>query len=97
MSPSIAVLSGGVGAARFLRGLIAAVDEPDAITAVVNVGDDCVLHGLSISPDLDTIVYTLAGAIDPERGWGLVDESWRAMAALERYAGERVHDRVEIG
>jgi LPPG:FO 2-phospho-L-lactate transferase len=84
----IAVLSGGVGAARFLAGLIDAVDDPTSVTAIVNVGDDCTMHGLSISPDLDTITYTLAGAIDGERGWGLVDESWRAMAALERY--ERV-------
>ena len=75
--------------ARFLRGLIAAVDEPDAITAVVNVGDDCVLHGLSISPDLDTITYTLADAIDPGRGWGLAAETWNAMAALDRYAAVR--------
>jgi LPPG:FO 2-phospho-L-lactate transferase len=84
----IAVLSGGVGAARFLAGLIDAVDDPALVTAIVNVGDDCTMHGLSISPDLDTITYTLAGAIDRERGWGLVDESWRAMGALERY--ERV-------
>ena len=87
-SDRIAVISGGVGAARFLRGLIDAVD-PSRITAVVNTGDDTVLHGLSISPDLDTITYTLAGAIDPERGWGLVDETWRAMAALDRYAAVR--------
>ena len=89
MSMTIAVLSGGVGAARFLRGLIDAVDDPATITAVVNVGDDCELHGLSISPDLDTITYTLGGAIDPDRGWGLVDETWRAMAALERYEAVR--------
>lgn len=82
---SITVVSGGVGAARFLRGLIDAVDDPGSITAVVNTADDCSLHGLSISPDLDTIVYTLAGAIDPERGWGLVDETWRTMESLERY------------
>ncbi|TFH16103.1 MAG: 2-phospho-L-lactate transferase, partial [Acidimicrobiales bacterium] len=91
----IAVVSGGVGAARFLAGLIDAIDELDevdsaaAITAVVNTGDDCTLHGLSISPDLDTVTYTLAGAIDPERGWGLVDESWRAMQSLERYESVR--------
>lgn len=85
---TIAVISGGVGAARFLRGLIDAV-ETDRITAIVNTGDDTVLHGLSISPDLDTITYTLAGAIDPERGWGLVDETWRAMAALDRYVAVR--------
>jgi len=88
MTTRVAVLSGGVGAARFLVGLVDAVDDPGRVTAVVNVGDDCTMHGLAISPDLDTITYTLAGAIDPGRGWGLVDESWRAMAALERY--ERV-------
>lgn len=86
--PAVAVVSGGVGAARFLRGLIDASEHPESIVAVVNTGDDCSLHGLAISPDLDTITYTLAGAIDPERGWGLVDETWRAMAALERF--ERV-------
>ncbi len=87
MSGSIAVLCGGVGAARFLLGLIDAV-EAETVTAIVNTGDDTVLHGLAISPDLDTITYTLAGATDRERGWGLVDETWRAMGALERY--ERV-------
>jgi LPPG:FO 2-phospho-L-lactate transferase len=86
---SVAVVSGGVGAARFLLGLVDAVDDPGAVTAVVNTGDDCILHGLSISPDLDTIVYTLAGAIDPTRGWGLVDETWRAMESLERYESVR--------
>jgi Uncharacterized conserved protein len=65
----IAVLAGGVGAARFLRGLMREV-EPQHITSIVNTGDDTVLHGLHISPDLDTVTYTLAGAIDPERGWG---------------------------
>ena len=91
----IAVVSGGVGAARFLSGLIDAIDDLDdvgsaaAITAVVNTGDDCTLHGLSISPDLDTVTYTLAGAIDPERGWGLIGESWRAMESLERYESVR--------
>jgi LPPG:FO 2-phospho-L-lactate transferase len=85
---SISVLCGGVGAARFLRGLIDVVDAA-SVTAIVNTGDDTELHGLSISPDIDTIVYTLAGAIDRERGWGLVDESWRAMEALERYESVR--------
>lgn len=84
----IVVVSGGVGAARFIRALMSAVD-PARITAVVNTGDDTVLHGLAISPDLDTIVYTLAEAIDPERGWGLVDETWRAMEALDRYVEVR--------
>jgi LPPG:FO 2-phospho-L-lactate transferase len=82
----VAVLAGGVGAARLLTGMARAV-PPAEVTAVVNVGDDTVLHGLSISPDLDTVVYTVAGAIDPDRGWGLRDESWQAMATLERYGG----------
>jgi LPPG:FO 2-phospho-L-lactate transferase len=86
---SIAVVCGGVGAARFLRGLIDAVDDVSSITAIVNTGDDCSLHGLAISPDLDTIVYTVAGAIDPERGWGLADETWRAMESLERFEAVR--------
>jgi LPPG:FO 2-phospho-L-lactate transferase len=85
---TVAVLCGGVGAARFLRGLVQVVDAT-TVAAIVNTGDDTVIHGLSISPDLDTIVYTLAGAIDPERGWGLVDETWRVMGALDRYAGVR--------
>lgn len=85
---SVAVLAGGVGAARFLRGLIRAVPSSD-VTAVVNTGDDTVLHGLSISPDLDTITYTLADAIDRERGWGLESETWRAMEALGRYVDVR--------
>lgn len=84
----IAVLAGGVGAARFLRGLTQVVSDHD-ITAIVNTGDDTVLHGLYISPDLDTVTYTLAEAIDPDRGWGLRDESWNAMSALARYATSR--------
>lgn len=84
----IAVLAGGVGAARFLRGLVAAVD-PSTVTALVNTGDDTTMHGLHISPDIDTVTYTLAGAIDPERGWGLCDESWTAMESLARYAAIR--------
>jgi LPPG:FO 2-phospho-L-lactate transferase len=90
----ITVLCGGVGAARFLRALRHATHggvpvDPATVVGVVNTGDDTVLHGLSISPDLDTITYTLAGAIDPARGWGLVDETWVAMGALERYAAVR--------
>ncbi len=84
--PSIAVLCGGVGAARFLNGLVQVV-EPSAITAVVNVADDVILHGLRISPDIDTIVYTLAGAHSVDRGWGLEGESWQAMEMLGRYGG----------
>ena len=82
----ITTIAGGVGAARMLRALSSVVD-PSELVAVVNVGDDLELHGLHISPDIDTIVYTLADAIDPERGWGLVDETWQAMTTLGRYGG----------
>lgn len=84
----ISVLAGGVGAARFLRGLQRVVD-PASITAIVNTGDDTVMHGLSVSPDVDTVTYTLADAIDPERGWGLRAETWRAMESLDRFAAVR--------
>ncbi len=84
----IAVLCGGVGAARFLAAL-AHVVAPDDTVGVVNTGDDTVLHGLAISPDLDTVMNTLADAIDRDRGWGLAGESWRAMDALQRYATVR--------
>jgi LPPG:FO 2-phospho-L-lactate transferase len=83
---AVAVLAGGVGAARLLRGLVEVV-PPAEVTAIVNTGDDMVLHGLAISPDIDTVTYTVADAIDPERGWGLRDESWHAMEALSRYGG----------
>ncbi len=84
----VAVLSGGVGAARFLGGLLAVMPASD-VTAIVNTGDDTELHGLSISPDLDTITYTIAGATDSERGWGLSGETWHAMEALGRYVEVR--------
>jgi len=87
----IAVLAGGVGAARFLRGLLLVVPAAD-VTAVINTGDDTVIHGLSISPDIDTVTYTLAGAIDPARGWGLADETWTAMEALARFVPVRPAD-----
>lgn len=86
-NPSVAVLCGGVGAARFLNGLVEVV-PPSNITAVVNVADDVTLHGLRISPDIDTIVYTLAGAHSVERGWGLDGETWQAMDMLGRYGGQ---------
>ena len=82
----ITVIAGGVGAARMLRALLQVVDASE-VTAIVNVGDDLVLHGLHISPDLDTVTYTLAEAINPETGWGLVDESWQARTMLEQYGG----------
>lgn len=82
----LVALAGGVGAARFLRGLVRVL-APTQITAVVNVGDDTELHGLHISPDLDTVLYTLAGAINAETGWGLTGESWTVMEALEKLGG----------
>ena len=85
---TVSVVCGGVGAARFLRAL-AGVHPAERTIGVVNTGDDTVMHGLSISPDIDTITYTLAGAIDPERGWGLRDETWRAMEALGRFVPVR--------
>ncbi len=83
-APPSARCAGGVGAAKLLRGVIRVVD-PTSVTAVVNTGDDITLHGLHVSPDLDTIVYTLAEAVNPETGWGLVGETWQAMTALDRY------------
>jgi LPPG:FO 2-phospho-L-lactate transferase len=80
----ITALAGGVGAARFLAGLVRVV-PPESITAIVNTGDDLELHGLWISPDLDTVTYTLADAINPATGWGLVGETWEAMGALARF------------
>lgn len=82
----ITVIAGGVGAARMLRALLQVVNASE-VTAIVNVGDDLELHGLRISPDLDTVTYTLADAINPETGWGLVDESWQARSMLEQYGG----------
>ncbi len=83
----IVTLCGGVGAARFLAGLVQ-VTDPSEITAIVNTGDDLVLHGLSISPDLDTVSYTLAGLNNTETGWGVTGETWRAMERLGALGGE---------
>ncbi len=90
MAPHITVLAGGVGAARFLRGLVA-VDEvdPTAVTAVVNVGDDIDRHGLHVCPDLDSITYWLAGVIHPEQQWGRADESFTVAEELERFGEGR--------
>ncbi|MDP9072924.1 MAG: 2-phospho-L-lactate transferase [Actinomycetota bacterium] len=80
----LVAFAGGVGAARMLGGLVDVMD-PSEIVAIVNTGDDIVLHGLHISPDLDTVTYTLAGAINPETGWGLAGETWNAMQALAEF------------
>ncbi|HSK24242.1 MAG TPA: 2-phospho-L-lactate transferase [Egicoccus sp.] len=79
-----AVLAGGVGAARFLRGLTAAVD-PSQVVAIVNVGDDLTLHGLRICPDLDSVTYWLAGVVHPVQQWGRADETHTVAAELRRF------------
>jgi len=81
----IVALAGGIGAARFLRGLVRAVD-PTALTVVGNTGDDLRLHGLHVSPDLDTITYTLGGGVHPDQGWGRAGETLAVATELrDRY------------
>ena len=80
---TIAALAGGVGAARFLRGLIRAMPAEEVVV-VGNTGDDEVFHGLHVSPDLDTVTYTLAGAVSTA-GWGLADDTFRTLEAYARY------------
>jgi LPPG:FO 2-phospho-L-lactate transferase len=95
---NVAVLSGGVGGARFLRGLLGVVD-PGNVSIVGNVADDLEVLGLRISPDLDSVLYTLTGLADEERGWGRADESWRALDTVAQLGGEswfRLGDR-DIG
>ncbi len=77
------VLAGGVGAARFLRGLVQVV-EPDDLLVVVNTGDDLRWHGLYVAPDLDTVMYWLAGLADEERGWGIRGDTFTAQGAFAR-------------
>ncbi len=81
---TVTALAGGVGAARFLRGL-ARVINPANLCVIVNTGDDEEFFGLSVSPDIDTITYTLADAVDHSKGWGLPDESFRCLESLKRY------------
>jgi LPPG:FO 2-phospho-L-lactate transferase len=93
----ITVLSGGVGGARFVRGLLHGIDAgtipgvaPDAqVTVVANTADDWWLHGLKVCPDLDTLMYTLGDGIDLERGWGRRDETWHAKEELAAYGVDR--------
>jgi LPPG:FO 2-phospho-L-lactate transferase len=91
----LVALAGGVGAARFLRGLVRVV-PPAEVTVIVNTADDDIFHGLRVSPDLDTVTYTLAGAEHPEQGWGLAGETFGVMDALDRYGQDtwfRLGDR----
>jgi len=84
----IAALAGGIGASKLLLGFNRVMD-PCELTVVVNTGDDIVLHGLSISPDLDIVTYTLAGQVNPETGWGFRDETFRALGQLAAYRGSQ--------
>ena len=91
----VTVLSGGVGGARFLRGLVGVVD-PAELTVIGNVGDDLEILGLHVSPDLDSILYALAGLHDEERGWGRAGETWEALGTVSTLGGEdwfRLGDR----
>ena len=94
----VVLLSGGGGGARFARGL-RDVLEPGELTIVGNVGDDVEILGLHVSPDLDGLLYTLAGLVDEERGWGRADETWTALDNAADWGGEnwfRLGDR-DIG
>ena len=87
----ITVLSGGVGGARFLRGLLRLVERTGAstrVTVVANTADDIWVHGLKVCPDLDTVMYTLGDGIDPDRGWGRTQETWHAKEELAAYGVE---------
>ncbi len=95
VSRMLTALAGGVGAARFLAGLVDVVDPAD-VTVIVNTADDDEFHGLWVSPDLDSVTYRLAGASNPETGWGLADETFHAVDALARYGADtwfRLGDR----
>jgi LPPG:FO 2-phospho-L-lactate transferase len=84
---NVAVLSGGVGGARFVRGVVDVV-EPRAVTVVGNVGDDVEVLGMHVSPDLDSVLYALAGLSDEQRGWGRADETWHALGTVAALGGE---------
>ena len=85
--PPYAVLCGGLGGSRFVDALARAT-RPEEVTAIVNVGDDVEILGLHVSPDLDTVLYTLAGLLDEERGWGVRNETTNALDAAGRLGGE---------
>lgn len=83
----IVVLAGGVGAARFLEGLVQVV-PPEDIVAIINTGDDMVFHGLHVSPDIDIVTYTLAGIVDESQGWGVRDDTTHALSMLAQLGAE---------
>jgi LPPG:FO 2-phospho-L-lactate transferase len=84
---NVVVLAGGVGGARFLRGVVSVVD-PVTVAIIGNVADDVELLGLHVSPDLDTVLYALSGRSDEVRGWGVADETWNALATVAELGGE---------
>jgi len=84
----VLALAGGVGASKLLLGFNRVID-PRELAVIVNTGDDIVLHGLSISPDLDIVTYTLAGLVNPDTGWGFRDDTFRALEQLAVYGGPR--------
>lgn len=95
MPGKVVVLAGGVGAARFLDGLAGVIPAAE-ITVIGNTGDDLEVRGLCVSPDLDTVTYTLAGVVDPARGWGLAGDTFECLDRLERFGCEtwfRLGDR----
>ena len=85
----VVALAGGVGAGKFLRGLVQVVPASD-VTVVVNTGDDIVVHGLHVSPDLDSVTYWLAGVADRERGWGREGETFRATEELRAFGRQHL-------
>jgi len=84
----VTALAGGIGAGKFLRGLVRAV-APEAVTVIANTGDDITMHGLHVSPDLDSVTYWLGDVFDRERGWGRRDETFRATEELRAFDPER--------
>ena len=87
-SRDVVVLAGGVGAARFLEGVIQVVD-PSRVTVIVNTGDDAEFYGLTVSPDVDIVLFTLAGIVEPSQGWGVRDDTFNALDMLDRLGRER--------
>jgi LPPG:FO 2-phospho-L-lactate transferase len=81
----VTAVSGGIGGARFLRGLLTVLSPADEVTVIANTADDIWLFGLKVCPDLDTLMYTLGGGIDEERGWGRSGETWHAKEELAAY------------
>src|SRR5947209_4685999 len=84
----VVVLAGGVGAARFLEGVVQVV-EPERVTIIVNTGDDAEFYGLTVSPDVDIVLYTLSGLVEPSQGWGVKSDTYGALEMLERLGRDR--------